>query len=40
MVYFLRGEIYVVAEVAEVKEDIGNCEEFLEREFILFILRP
>ena len=40
MVYFLREEFDVVAEVAEVEEDVGNCEEWLEREFILFILRP
>ena len=40
MVYFLRDEFDVVAEVAEVEEDVGNCEEWLEREFILFILRP
>ena len=39
MVYFLREAFDVVAEVAEVKEYIGNCEELLEREFILFILR-
>ena len=29
-----------VADVAEVEEDIGNCEELLEREFIIFILIP
>ena len=40
MVYFLWGAFDVVAEVAEVEEDIGNCEELLEREFIIFILRP
>ena len=40
MVYFLWEAFDVVAEVAEVKEDIGNCEEFIKREFILFILRP
>ena len=39
MVYFLREASDVVAEVSEVEEDIGNCEELLEREFILFILR-
>ena len=40
MVYFLWELFDVVADVAEVEEDIGNCEEFLEREFIIFILRP
>ena len=30
----------MVVEVAEVEEDIVNCEELLEREFVLFILRP
>ena len=40
MMYFLWKTFDVVAEVAEVKEDIGNCEELPEREFILFILRP
>ena len=40
MVYFLREALDVVAEVAEFEEDIGNFEELLEREFILFILRP
>ena len=40
MVYLLREAFNVVAEVAEVEEDIGNCDELLEREFIIFILRP
>ena len=40
MVYFLQEEFDVVAKVADVEEDIGNCEELLEHEFILFILRP
>ena len=40
MVYFLREAFNVVAEVAEVEEDIANGEELLEREFIIFILRP
>ena len=40
MVYFLQEAFDVVAEVADVKKDIGNCEELLEREFIIFILRP
>ena len=40
MVYFLQEASDVVSEVAEAEEGIGNCEEFLEREFIIFILRP
>ena len=40
MVYFLWGAFNVVEEISEVEEDIGNCEELLEREFIIFILRP
>ena len=40
MVYLLSEAFDVVAEVAEVEEDIGNSEEFLEHEFIHFILRP
>ena len=40
MIHFFQEVFDVVAEVAEVKEDIGNCEEFIKREFILFILRP
>ena len=32
MLYFLREAFDVVAEVTEVDEDIGNCEESVERE--------
>ena len=32
MVYFLREAFDAVAEDAEVEEDIGNCDECLERE--------
>ena len=40
MVYFLREAFNVVADVSEVGKDIGKCEEFPEREIIIFILRP
>ena len=40
MVYFLQEAFDVVVEVAEVEEYIGDFEELLKRELIIFILRP